>query len=79
MSHNEAWETWVKRMLKAELKSKGFTYSDLVNKLYEIGIVESEPNIRNKISRGKFSAVFLLQCHAAMGSESIIVPRFDNN
>lgn len=61
------WEDRVKGMLKAELKRRGVTYSDLVGKLAEIGVHDSEPNIRNKISRGKFTAVFLVQCLEAIG------------
>ena len=38
-------------------------------KLADIGVMDSEPNIRNKISRGKFKAVFLVQCLTAIGVE----------
>lgn len=65
------WEDRVKRLLKAELARKGITYAQLVGKLADIGVHETEPNIRNKISRGKFTAVFLLQCLQAIGSDSI--------
>jgi len=65
------WEDRVKRMLKAELTRKGITYSQLVGKLADIGVMDSEPNIRNKISRGKFTAVFLIQCLTAIGASSL--------
>ena len=65
------WEDRVKGMLKAELKRRGVTYADLVGKLAEIGVMDSEPNIRNKISRGKFTAVFLIQCLEAVGATSL--------
>lgn len=65
------WEDRVKGMLKAELKRRSVTYADLVGKLAEIGVHDSEPNIRNKISRGKFTAVFLLQCLSAIGASSL--------
>lgn len=65
------WEDQVKGMLKAELKRRGVTYADLVGKLADIGVMDSEPNIRNKISRGKFTAVFLIQCLTAVGSSSL--------
>ena len=65
------WEDRVKGMLKAELKRRGVTYSDLVGKLAELGVMDSEPNIRNKISRGKFTAVFFLQCLTAIGANSL--------
>lgn len=65
------WESRVKGMLKAELKRRGVTYADLVGKLADIGVMDSEPNIRNKISRGKFTAVFFIQCLEAIGSSSL--------
>tara|TARA_R100001129_G_scaffold185623_1_gene174407 strand:+ start:2569 stop:2829 length:261 start_codon:yes stop_codon:yes gene_type:complete len=37
----------------------------------DIGVMDSEPNIRNKISRGKFTAVFLVQCLTAIGVAEI--------
>lgn len=65
------WEARVKGLLKAELKRKGVSYGELVDKLAEIGVAESEPNIRNKLSRGKFTAVFLVQCLVAIGTTDI--------
>ena len=65
------WEDRVKGMLKAELKRRGVTYAELVGKLADIGVMDSEPNIRNKISRGKFTAVFLIQCLEAIGCETM--------
>jgi hypothetical protein len=65
------WENKVKAMLKAELVRRGVTYAQLVGKLAEIGVMDSEPNIRNKISRGKFTAVFLIQCLEAIGTSSL--------
>lgn len=65
------WEDKVKGLLKAELKRKGVTYAGLVGKLADIGVMDSEPNIRNKLSRGKFTAVFLIQCLEAIGASSL--------
>ena len=65
------WEEGVKSLLKAELKRKNVTYAQLVGKLAGIGVVDSEPNIRNKLSRGKFTAVFLVQCLEAIGVQEL--------
>lgn len=62
------WEAKVKGLLKAELKRRNVSYAQLVEKLDAIGVVDSEPNIRNKLSRGKFTAVFLIQCLEAIGA-----------
>lgn len=67
------WEELVKAMLKAELKRRGVTYAGLVGKLADIGVIDSEPNIRNKLARGKFTAVFLIQCLESIGCLSISI------
>ena len=71
MSDNAVWEARVKGLLKAELKRRAVSYNQLVEKLAAIGVVDSEPNIRNKLARGKFTAVFLIQCLEAIGSPSL--------
>ncbi len=65
------WEARVKGMLKGELKRRAISYNQLVEKLAVIGVSETEPNIRNKLARGKFTAVFLLQCMEAIGASSL--------
>lgn len=62
MSDQKEWETKAANILKAELKRKGMTYAQLAEL-----IGDKEVNIRNKLSRGKFSAAFLLQCLGAIG------------
>lgn len=71
MPDNAEWEAKVKGMLKAELKRRNVSYAQLVDKLAEIGVSETEPNVRNKLSRGKFTAVFLVQCLAAIEAKEL--------
>ena len=59
--------TDVKGILKAELKRRGMTYADLVLRLADYGVIENEANLRNKISRGSFTAAFFVQCLVAIG------------
>ncbi len=47
------------------------TYRDLSVRLEAMGIHETERNLNNKISRGGFSAVFLIQCLAAAGCQTV--------
>ena len=68
---DKQWEDRVKTLLKVELKRQNVTYAELVGKLADIGVMDSEPNIRNKISRGKFTAVFLIQCLTAIGVTTV--------
>ncbi len=65
------WPARVKGLLKAELKRKGVSYRDLAVKLTAMGIPETEANIANKISRGGFTAVFLVQCLVAIGAHTV--------
>lgn len=65
------WQARAKKLLKAELKRKGVSYGQLVEKLAPLGVEETERNIANKISRGCFTAVFLLQCLEAAGAETL--------
>ncbi len=65
------WEAQAANLLKAELKRKGVTYAQLVEKLAAIGVDEKEVNVRNKLSRGKFTAAFFLQCLASIGTTDL--------
>jgi transcriptional regulator with XRE-family HTH domain len=65
------WEKMAANLLKAELKRKGVTYAQLVERLGIIGISEKEVNVANKLSRGKFSAAFMLACLSAIGSSQL--------
>ena len=71
MAEKTDWEARAANLLKAELKRKGVTYAQLVEKLAAIGVVDAEVNIRNKLSRGKFTAAFLLQCLEAIGVDQL--------
>lgn len=62
-----------KGILKAELKRRNMTYADLVENLSAIGVTETEANLRNKISRGTFTAAFFLQCLLAIGCDHVIL------
>lgn len=66
MAEQNQWETKAANTLKAELKRKGVTYAQLADL-----IGEKEVNIRNKLSRGKFSAAFLLNSLAAIECQSL--------
>ena len=68
----DEWEDRATGILKAELARRKINYvrlSELLNEAY--GIQESQHNLSNKIRRGKFSAVFLLQVLEVIGCESL--------
>ena len=65
------WQARVKGLLKAELKRRNVSYKELAGRLEAMGIHENEKNLNNKISRGGFSAVFLIQCLTAAGCHTV--------
>jgi hypothetical protein len=65
------YEAKAKNLLKSELKRRGMTYADLVEKLAAIGVSETERNLANKISRGGFTAAFMVQMLDAIGCKSL--------
>ena len=68
---DKEWTERVKGLLKAELKRRNMGYRELAEKLTAMGIPETEANIKNKISRGGFTAVFLVQCLIAVGCQML--------
>ena len=65
------WEKTVQTLLKVEILKRNLTYRQVSEKLAAMGVQESEPNIRNKLARGTFGAVFLIQCLEAIGCCSL--------
>jgi hypothetical protein len=66
MPEQTDWENKAASLLKSELKRKGVTYAQLAEM-----IGDKEVNIRNKLSRGKFSAAFMIQCLESLGQTSL--------
>lgn len=66
MPNQSDWEAKAANILKAELKRQGVTYAQLAEL-----IGDKEPNVRNKLSRGKFSAAYMMQCVSAIGLTEI--------
>jgi 3-mercaptopyruvate sulfurtransferase SseA len=72
MATDAEWQALVKGLLKAEMKRRSLTYEQLAERLAEIGAQHASAQVlRTKVSRGGFSAVFLVQCLKAMGAKSI--------
>lgn len=67
MAERTDWEERAKGILRAEMARRRLTYAHLAESLAAIGIEDNERNLRNKVSRGKFTAGFLLQCLVALG------------
>ena len=72
------WNNKAKRLLKSELVKRGVSNSDLALMLNEIGVEETKASIDSKISRGSFSACFLLQCLTVIGCYKIEIEDYEN-
>jgi hypothetical protein len=66
-----SWEERAKRFLKAELARADIGYRELAERLKGHGLEETEASIANKISRGTFSATFLLATLKAIEREQL--------
>ena len=57
--------------LEGRVETEGGDIRQLAERLADIGISEKEVNVANKLSRGKFSAAFMLQCLSVIGSSHL--------
>lgn len=63
---NVDYEDRAKKLLRSAIDAKGVTVEELTARLASIGVEMSKGGVANKISRGGFSAAFLLQCLEAL-------------
>jgi hypothetical protein len=68
---NPSWEDRAKRLLKTELARADIGYRELAERLKKHGMKETEASIANKISRGTFSATFLLASLKAIEADTL--------
>lgn len=71
MPERTDWEAKARGILRVEMVKYNITYSQLTERLESIGVQEDERNLRNKVSRGKFTAAFMLQCLTALNAETL--------
>lgn len=67
------WEENARRLLRVALARHGMSQIDLAKRLTESGEDVSVASLRNKLSRGTFTAAFLLRCFHVLGQRSIIL------
>jgi hypothetical protein len=65
------WAKEAKGTLRGEMTKRGVTYKGLSERLAGNGVSDSDVNLRNKISRGTFTAAFFLQCLDALGVHTV--------
>ena len=67
----QEWADKARLFLKSRLKQKGLGYKDLVARLKEHGIEETEASITGKLNRGTFAVSFFLACLAVLELEGV--------
>ena len=71
MPERTDWEAKARGIIRGEMARQGVTYAQMVEKMAAIGVKEDERNLRNKVSRGKFTGAFLLQALTALGVSEV--------
>lgn len=66
-----------KRIIKTELSRRDIDYPELVNKLKAIGVDEERANLSNKINRGTFSFILVLQIFHVLGVKHLNFKEYD--
>lgn len=72
---NLVYEEKAKDLLRFAIKQGDATYADLSAALGKMGVEITPAALENKISRGGFSAAFLLQCMEALKANLVSLPR----
>lgn len=67
----DEWADHTKRIVRTEMVRRGVSYEGLAERLAALGVHDTPVNMRNKIARGKFTAVFFLQCLEAVGCKNL--------
>lgn len=69
------WKDYTKGVLKAELAKRNINYTELAQMLGDRGIEESSQNISNKIARGTFGAIFMMQVLDTIGCDKLFIDK----
>jgi hypothetical protein len=65
------YELRVKQLVRNEMVRSGVSHEELIKRLARIGVRETIYTLRTKLSRGRFTAVFMLQVLEALGARTI--------
>ena len=64
-------EDKIKQFVKSELKKRNISYRKLVEMMNQKGYKTNENSIRTKLSRGTFTASFLMEIADALNAEIV--------
>jgi len=69
--NDEAGYKWLRGVVRGEMARQQITYKELLDRLNKIGVEDTENNLRNKIGRGRFSALLFIQCLEVLGVQEL--------
>jgi hypothetical protein len=72
---NAEYEEKAKALLRFAMSQRGVAPDEMANRLNKLGVEISAGGLANKISRGGFSAMFMLQCMEALEINLATLPR----
>jgi len=76
MENEALYAQRARKIIKTEMYLRDVSYRDLSQLMGQIGLEESETQLKTKINRGRFSFLFFLQVMDALGMESLDLQRY---
>ena len=69
------WKQHVKGLVRAEMVKRSVSFADLADLLEEkFGVVDTPANLSNKVGRGTFGAILMVQILEAIGCDNLQLP-----
>ncbi len=76
MAIRSNWQELARSTVKKEIINKSLTYQDVADALLANGVNDTAEGVANKLSRGAFSAVWMLQVFVAIDCKNIVISDF---
>ena len=61
----------IRRLIRGRMALKGLEYKDLVRRLHELGVEQSESNLRSKVNNGSLGAQLFVFILLAMDQQTL--------
>ncbi len=73
IENGKYWSKIPSKIFKVELSKRDLKYPDLVEKLKQLNIEINVDDLRGRMSRGTFGAIFFIQCLRAIGVKELLL------
>ena len=67
----------IRRLIRARMAYKGFEYKDLARRLRELGVEQSESNLRSKVNNGSLGAQLFVYILMALDQRSLEISQVE--